>query len=42
MKPGNPFLPMKLNSDLMHTEIMSIFEELGGSVRSRIVGWFML
>lgn len=42
MEPGNPFLPMKLNSDLMHTEIMSIFEELGGSVRSRIVGWFML
>lgn len=42
MEPGNPFLPMKLNSDLMHMEIMSIFEELGGSVRSRIVGWFML
>ncbi|MBF5094890.1 hypothetical protein F1643_10735 [Azospirillum sp. INR13] len=42
MTPGNPFLPMKLNSDLMHAEIMSIFEELGGSARSRIVGWFML
>ena len=42
MEPGNPFLPMKLNSDLMHTEIMSIFEELGGSARSRIVGWFLL
>lgn len=42
MEPNNPFLPMKLNSDLLHSEIVSILEELHLSVRSKIIGWFML
>lgn len=42
MTLGNPFPMMKFNSDLIHTEIMGIIEELGISKRSRIMGWFML
>lgn len=42
MKPGNPFPAMKFNSDLLHAEIMAILEEAGGSVRNRVIGWFML
>jgi len=39
---SNPFPSMKFNSDLIHAEIMAIMEELGVSMRSRIMGWFML
>lgn len=42
MKPGNPFLAMKFNSDLLHSEIVAILEEVGVGVRSRVIGWFML
>lgn len=42
MVPGNPFPAMKFNSDLLHSEIMAILEEAGVSVRSRVIGWFML
>ena len=39
---NNPFPAMKFNSDLIHGEIMSIIEELGPAMRSRIMSWFML
>lgn len=42
MTLGNPFPMMKFNSDLIHTGIMAIIEDLGISRRSRIMGWFML
>jgi hypothetical protein len=42
MKLSNPFPSMKFNSDLIHAEIMAIMEELGMSMRSRIMSWFML
>ncbi|WP_135058877.1 hypothetical protein [Paracoccus salipaludis] len=42
MELNNPFPTMKFNSDLLHSEIMAILEEAGVSVRSRVIGWFML
>jgi predicted nucleotidyltransferase len=42
MTLDNPFPAMKFNSDLIHSEIMSIIEEAGFNLRSRIMGWFML
>ena len=42
MNLENPFPMMKFNSDLLHSEIMAILEEVGISVRSRVISWFML
>jgi len=42
MMVGNPFPMMKYSSDLIHHEMMSIMEEMGPAMRSRIMGWFLL
>ena len=39
---GNPFLPMKLNSDLMHREMVRLMDQLPLHVRHRIYDWFLL
>lgn len=42
MTLDNPFPSMKFNSDLIHSEIMSIIDELPPGTRRRLIGWFLL
>jgi hypothetical protein len=41
MVANNPFPAMKFNSDSLHNEMLTIVEQLGFSVRSRLVSWFL-
>lgn len=38
---GNPFLPLKLNSDLLHSEMKKILVSLPVSVREVVQDWFL-
>lgn len=38
----NPFSAAKLNSDLMHREMVDLVEDLDGHLRERVFDWFLL
>lgn len=38
----NPFCAAKLNSDLMHREMVDLVEDLDGHLRERVFDWFLL
>jgi hypothetical protein len=42
MEPGNQFLAMKLNSDVMHQTILAILHGLSSSMRDKVISWFLL
>ncbi|MBI4449664.1 hypothetical protein HY634_01265 [Candidatus Uhrbacteria bacterium] len=39
---ANPFPALKLNSDLLHREIMALVEDLEGFKREKVLDWFLL
>lgn len=40
--PQNPYAVVKLNSDLLHREMIRIIDQLPYIARERVIGWFML
>ena len=42
VRMDNPFPTVKLNSDVMHREIVRVIEELPQHIRHRVLNWFLL
>jgi len=42
VSPENPFPAMKVNSDLMHREMIGVLDSVDRALRDRILDWFLL
>jgi len=42
VSPDNPFPAMKINSDLMHREMIRILDSVDRALRDRVLDWFLL